>query len=289
MKILLAGATGVVGRLLMSQLVSAGHKVTGTTRSEARAEMITRLGGRPVLLDALDRDAVLTLLRVVRPDVVIHQLTDLATRDWAANSRLRIDGTRNLVDAAQAVGVERMIAQSISWVTVPGDRPAHETDPLDLAAPPPRDETIAGVAALERAVLELPVGVVLRYGRLYGAGTWYARNGWNSERILQGEVSATEAVVSFLHVEDAAAAALWALDAPAGVYNIVDDEPASGWEWLPVYAKLIDAPPPRIAAGRERWERGESNAKARELGWRPHYPTWREGFAAVLRTEQETG
>jgi len=289
MKILLAGATGAVGRRLLPLLVAAGHEVTGTTRHADKLDYIAVTGARPILMNALERSSVYSALQTAQPDVVAHQLTDLVARDFAANSRLRVEGTRNLVDAAQAVGVERMIAQSISWVTIPGDRPAHETDPLDLAAPPPRDETIAGVAALERAVLELPVGVVLRYGRLYGAGTWYARDGWNSERILQGEVSATEAVVSFLHVEDAAAAALWALDAPAGVYNIVDDEPASGWEWLPVYAKLIDAPPPRIAAGRERWERGESNAKARELGWRPHYPTWREGFAAVLRTEQETG
>lgn len=282
MKILLAGATGVIGRALLPLLIAAGHEVAGTTRAAAKRDQIAALGGQPYVMDALDREQAFDVLAATRPAVVIHQLTDLAGRDFAGNSRLRVEGTRHLVDAARAVGVARMIAQSISWVTVAGDLPSTEADPLDLAAPEPRGGTIVAVKALEDAVAELPVGVVLRCGFLYGAGTWHARDGWVTERLRRGEVTATEGVMSFVHVEDAARAALLALAWSAGVYNIVDDEPAAGTVWLPIYARAVDAPPPAITSGRAGWERGQSNAKARAAGWSPLYPSWREGFAAGL-------
>jgi nucleoside-diphosphate-sugar epimerase len=234
------------------------------------------------VVDALDRDAMFAALRAEHPDVVIDLLTDLAGRDFAGNSRLRIEGTRNLVDAALAIGVRRMIAESIAWIYVPGQEPAHEDEPLDLDAPGARWRTVAAVQALERAVAEMPVGVVLRYGVLYGPGTWYTRGGWFTERVRRGEVTANDGVTSFVNVADAAQAALQALDWPAGPHNIVDDEPAAGTDWLPRYASLVGGPPPPVKPGREGWERGASNAKARELGWRPHYPTWRGGFKMVL-------
>jgi nucleoside-diphosphate-sugar epimerase len=282
MKIFLAGATGVVGRLLLPLLVEAGHDVAGTTRSANKQGQIIAMGGRPVLVDALDRDSMFAALNDERPDVVIHQLTDLSARNFGANSQLRIDGTRNLVDAALKVGVERMIAQSISWVCVPGEKPAHEDELLDLEAAPPRRRTIAAVQSLEQTLLEMPVGVVLRYGLLYGPDTWYSRSGLTTEQIRRGEITASDAVTSFLHVSDAAQAAVPALNWPAGAVNIVDDTPAAGREWVPLYAKLVGAPAPPIQAGRQGWERGESNAKARQLGWNPQYPTWREGFKSVL-------
>jgi len=283
LKIFLAGATGAIGRLLLPLLVEAGHDVAGTTRSEAKQAQIAAQGGRPVVVDVLDRDAVFAVLNAERPDVVIHQLTDLSRRDFAGNSRLRIEGTRHLVDAALAVGVQRMIAQSIAWVCVPGQGPATEDEPLDLDAPPPRGETVAAVHSLEQAVAEMPVGVVLRYGILYGPGTWYSRDGLTTDQIRRGEIEASDAVTSFTHVEDAARAALLALDWPAGIYNIVDDAPAPAREWVAEYARLVGAPAPPIRAGAAAWERGVSNAKARALGWRPLYPSWREGFRSVLR------
>ncbi len=282
MKILLAGATGAIGRLLVPLLVAAGHEVAGTTRHAEKREQIAASGARPVVADALDREAMFAALRAEHPDVVIHQLTDLGGRDFAGNSRLRIAGTRHLVDAALAVGVQRMIAQSIAWIYVPGQRPASEDEPLDLGAPASRGSTIAAVQALEEAVAAVPVGVVLRYGVLYGPGTWYSRDGWFTEQVCRGEVAATDGVTSFLHVADAAQAALQALDWPAGPLNIVDDEPAAGTDWLPLYASLVGAPPPPVKPGAEGWERGASNARARQLGWRPRYPTWREGFKAEL-------
>ncbi len=282
MKIFLVGATGAVGRLLLPLLVEAGHEVTGTTRSASKSEQIKALAGQPVVVDALDREAMVTTLSAARPDVVIHQFTDLSARDFAANSRLRIEGTRNLVDAALAVGVQRLIAQSISWVYVPGAEPAHEEELLDLAAPLPRGRTVAAVQALEQAVAEIPVGIILRYGIFYGPGTWYARDGLITDQIHKGEIEASDAVTSFIHVADAARAALLALDWPAGVLNIVDDAPAAGTEWVPLYASLVGAPAPPVKPGRPGWQRGASNAKARQLGWRPLYPTWRAGFKTVL-------
>jgi nucleoside-diphosphate-sugar epimerase len=282
MKILLAGATGAIGRLLVPLLMQAGHEVVGTTRNAAKAPLIAAAGGRPLLVDALDRPALLTALAAERPDVVMHQLTDLSQRNFAGNSHLRVAGTRNLVDAALAVGVARMITQSIAWIYEPGQGPAQEHELLDLGAPPPRGETVAAVHALEAAVAEMPVGLVLRYGLFYGPGTWYARDGLTTTQIQHGEIPATDGVVSFIHVADAAQAALQALDWPAGAYNIVDDEPATEAAWAPFYAHLVGAPLPAYKPGAQGWERGAANAKARALGWTPRFPSWRAGFVAVL-------
>ena len=263
-------------------LVKAGHDVVGTTRDVARQARIAAAGGQPVVVDAFDRDDIFAALRAARPDVVIHQLTDLAGRDFANNMRLRIEGTRHLVDAARAVDVERMIAQSISWMYEPGQGPAREGEPLDVEAPSPRNQAVAAVLALEQAVAEMPIGVVLRYGILYGPGTWYTRDSLTTEQICRGEIAANDAVTSFVHVADAAQAALDALRWPAGFWNIVDDAPAKASEWAPAYADLVGATPPPISTGAEAWERGASNAKARQAGWWPRYANWREGFKLDL-------
>ncbi|HEX5414932.1 MAG TPA: NAD(P)-dependent oxidoreductase [Chloroflexota bacterium] len=280
MKIFLAGATGVIGRSLIPMLINAGYEVAGTTRRAEAVELLRSLGAKPIVVDVLDRERLFRALETERPDVVIHQLTDLSTRDMRANARVRVEGTWNLVDAARAIGVRRMIAQSISFVYAPSEGPAREDEPLDLEAPPPRRAMVEAVASLERAVSELPEGVVLRYGSLYGPGTWYAPGGAFAEQARRGERAANEGITSFVHVADAARAALLALDWPAGIVNIVDDEPAPATAWLPVYAATLGAPPPPVASGAGRSERGASNAKARrELGWELLYPSWRVGFA----------
>jgi nucleoside-diphosphate-sugar epimerase len=197
---------------------------------------------------------------------------------------MRREGTRNLVDAAHASGVHRFIAQSISWVSAPGNGPADESVPLDLEAPEPRRRLIEGVQALERAVAEMERWVVLRYGALYGLGTWYAPDGFIAEQVRRGELTADQTVTSFIHVDDAARAAVLALEWPQGIVNVVDDEPAPGTAWLPVYAASLGAPPPPVATGQERAMRGASNTKARQLlHWSPLYPSWREGFAQVAQ------
>ncbi|MET3291179.1 UNVERIFIED_CONTAM: nucleoside-diphosphate-sugar epimerase [Brevibacillus sp. OAP136] len=283
MKIFVAGAAGVIGRLLVPQLVKAGHEVIGTTRNERNRDVIQAMGAEALTVDVFDREVVFAALRQVQPDVVIHQLTSLGEMNFAENARIRVEGTRNLVDAAKAVGVQRMIAQSIAWTYEPGDGPAAETVPLDVHAPMPRKSTVDAVAALEHAVAEIPQHVILRYGMFYGPGTWYERGGVMAENIREQKLPATDGITSFLHVADAARAAVLALDWPTGAVNIVDDEPAAGTEWLAVYAQALGAPEPIHQPGANRGERGATNAKAlNEYGWEPLYSTWRTGFAQSL-------
>jgi nucleoside-diphosphate-sugar epimerase len=281
LKILVAGATGVIGRRLVPLLVQAGHTVSGITRRLERAESLTEQGAEPVVVDVFDADALRAAVAGDRPDIVMHQLTDLSAEDFQANARLRDVGTRNLVEATRAAGIETMIAQSIAWVYEPGITPAVEDDPLDPSAPP-----YAGVAALEEAVGTMPRGVVLRYGALYGPGTWYAPDGAIADRVREGALSLTPVWTCFVHVDDAASAALAALDWPAGPVNIVDDEPATAEEWLPIYSEAIGAPTPGVARHAAAIARPVSNAKARGLGWKPTYATWRTGFAELSHVDR---
>ncbi|RUT31634.1 NAD(P)-dependent oxidoreductase [Paenibacillus zeisoli] len=286
MKILVAGAAGVVGRYLVPQLVHEGHQVTGITHKEENTEVIRSLGARPIVADVYNREHIFSILEELRPDVLIHQLTSLSSRNFSDNNRIRTEGTRNLVDAAKAAGVNRLIAQSIAWAYEPGSTPAEEEVPLDIKAPLPRQITIEGVAALEQAAAEIPEHVILRYGTFYGPGTWYDNPGWIAEQVLQGQIQAGDGLTSFIHVKDAALAAVQALNWPSGAVNIVDNEPAAGRDWLPVYAEALGAPKPVYEPGLlNRGERGASNSKARlEYGWEPLYPTWRTGFAQSLHT-----
>jgi nucleoside-diphosphate-sugar epimerase len=271
MRILIAGSTGVVGRRLAPLLTDSGHEVIGLARSGA---------AWPV--DVLDRDAVAAVVRDIRPDVVIHQLTSLSGGDLAANARLRRDGTRNLVDAALACGVRRIIAQSISWAYEPGAEPATEETPLDRGAPEPRHTSVSGVAALEDAVREAPEWVVLRYGTLYGPSTWYARDGAMAQRAAAGRLPASGDVGSFLQIDDAAAAAAAALDWPPGAVNICDDDPAPAAAWVPAFCAAVGVAVPPVTDGRHGWARGASNHYARkQLGWTPRHPSWRDGFTAL--------
>jgi nucleoside-diphosphate-sugar epimerase len=217
MKVFVAGATGVIGRPLVKLLRAAGHSVTGTTRSASKIAEIEALGGTGVVADAFDAEAMKRAVAAVKPDVVIHQLTDLPDVSDPAkmaevrekNSRLRIEGTRNLMDAAKAAGVRRVVAQSIAFVYAPGRKPYRETDPLDTSEA--QRMTISGVIALEDAVLKTPGidGVALRYGRLYGPGTWFDK----------------PTGAGALTCGAAAQAAVLALTRGApGVYNIAEDD-----------------------------------------------------------------
>ncbi|SEQ87462.1 NAD-dependent epimerase/dehydratase family protein [Microlunatus flavus] len=282
MRILLAGGTGVLGRRLSRRLVTEGHEVAATTRRPERAPALAALGVTPLVLDVFDVNSVSKAFEQHRPDVVLHQLTDLSEGDVEANASLRARGTWSLVDAATKVGVERMIAQSISWAYVPGPGPADESVGLDLSAPHPRAVTVEGVGRLESAVAELAGGVVLRYGTLYGPGTWYGRGGRISRQVLGGKLPATADITCFLHVADAVQAAVDALDWPPGAVNVVDDEPAPGTEWLPAFARALGAPAPPVGGEPGGRSRAVSNRRARSLGWLPAHPTWRTGLPASL-------
>jgi nucleoside-diphosphate-sugar epimerase len=287
MRIFVAGAAGMVGRLLLPKLVHEGHDVIGMTHREENKAVIEKTGARAVIADAFDREKILSTIGETQPEVVIHQLTSLSNRNFSENSRIRIEGTQNIVDASRAAGVKQIIAQSISWAYEPGERTASEDVLLDVNAAEPRKKMIDSITSLEKAVSEISNHVILRYGMFYGQGTWYAHKGFMAEEILHRRVPATDGVMSFLHVEDAAHAALLALNWPSGPVNIVDDEPARGVDWLPVYTKALGAPAPDVQPGSQRWERGASNAKARlDFGWKPLYPTWRTGFAQSLASHQ---
>jgi nucleoside-diphosphate-sugar epimerase len=221
MRIFLAGASGAIGRRLVPLLVQAGHEVTGMTRSSASAKEIERAGAAAVVLDVYDAPAVAAAMGAARPEVVIHQLTDLPrefdqekiSASYANNARIRTDGTRNLIAAAHAAGARRFVVQSIAFAYAPGGEPHPETDPLNLADPM-RAVTVKGAADMERQVLEAPgmEGIVLRYGLLYGPGTWSPDG--------PGRKPA-------LHVDAAAKAALLTVArGAAGVYNVADDDGA---------------------------------------------------------------
>jgi nucleoside-diphosphate-sugar epimerase len=197
---------------------------------------------------------------------------------------MRVTGTRNLVDAALAAGVRRVVAQSIAWVYEAGSVPATEDVPLDLGSSGSRLRTVQGVLALEGAVREAPEWVVLRYGLLYGPGTWYSRGGLMADSAARGELAADGDVSSFVHVDDAAGAAADALSWPTGFVNVCDDVPAPAREWVPAFCRAVGVGEPPAADGGERhgWARGASNELARKsLHWTPAWPSWRDGFAAL--------
>ncbi len=312
MKVFLAGGSGALGKRLIPQLVKRGHEVTPSTRSAEKAEELRRLGANPVLVDALDRDALIQAVTRAEPEAVIHQLTGLAgetdykhfDRSFALTNRLRTEGTDHLVEAAQKAGARRFIAQSYgNWnYARTGESPKTEEDPFDPEPPANQVETLKGNRHLETRVLEAEglEGIVLRYGNFYGPGTGLSVNGDVADLVRKRKfplVGDAGGQWSFIHVDDAAAATVAALERGApGVYNICDDEPVAVRDWLPELARRLGAKPPRhvpvwlgrmatgdVGVSMMTQIRGASNAKAkRELGWTPSYPTYREGFARGL-------
>lgn len=309
MKVFVAGASGALGRPLLRQLVAAGHEVTGTTRSEERAEAIREAGARASIVDALDGAALRDAVAAAEPEAVVHALTALPDRiDWKRDplgptNRLRDEGTRNLIEASRAAGARRLLAESVAFFYAPtGGWVKTEEDPLWTAAPEPFASAAAALAALERQVAEAEgiEGLSMRYGWFYGPGTMFAAEGSQAEDVRRRRlpvVGKGQGTFSFVHVEDAAAATVAALDRGApGPYNVCDDEPAPMREWVPAYAAALGAKRPRrvpvwlakliagrAVAGNAVGLRGAANAKAKqELAWRPRYPSWRQGFREAL-------
>ncbi|MCW8122456.1 NAD-dependent epimerase/dehydratase family protein [Streptomyces violaceoruber] len=286
MRILVAGATGAVGRLLVPMLLDSGHEVIGLSRSASGLERVRQAGASAVQADAFDRDGMRQVVTTAAPDVVVHQLTALSDADGETTNRLREEGTRNLVDAAKSAGAQRIIAQSIAWAYAPGEQPADEAVSLDFGAEQPRGAMVDGIRRLEETSAEMQTAVALRYGILYGPGTWYAPGGavaaalsGDSKARLLAYLEADRSVTSFIHVADAARATVAAVGWPSGPVNIVDDEPAEGRQWVPVLAEALGTPAPELGTGRQDWARGASNALAHSRGWQPEYATWRTGFA----------
>ncbi|HEX5166726.1 MAG TPA: NAD(P)-dependent oxidoreductase [Thermomicrobiales bacterium] len=313
MRVFVAGATGAIGQQLVPRLVAAGHEVHGMTRSESKQAMLLDMGAIPVVADALNADQVAEAVGRAMPDVIVHQLTAFGSlgsanprhfdRDLAPTNRLRTEGTDHLLSAGHAVGVQRFVAQGFGPISYArtGGPVKTEDDPLDPAPVPVMRETLAAIRHLEQAVTgaRWTEGIVLRYGGFYGPGTAIAPGGEMYEMIRKRRfplVGDGGGVWSFVHIADAAEATLAAVEhGTRGIYNVVDDDPATVAEWLPELARTIGAGKPRhvptflvrLLAGEAGVVmmtdlRGASNAKAkRELGWRPAHPSWREGFAAL--------
>jgi nucleoside-diphosphate-sugar epimerase len=311
MRIMVMGATGAVGQRLLPMLIDAGHEVVAATRTPAKAEGLRALGALPVVCDALDREAVLGAVLGAEPEVIVHQMTALTggsdyrhfDRTFAATNRLRTEGTRHLIEAAEAAGTRRVIAQSYTgWPFAREGGPVKDEDaPLDPDPPKNQRASLAAIVECERLVRATPEGVVLRYGGFYGPGTSISPHGEIGELLRKRRfplVGDGGGVWSFTHVDDAAAGVLAALpeSAPGGTYAIVDDEPAPVREWLPALAEAVGAPPPRrvpvwlgrLAGGEvttvlSTQARGASNARAKAvLDWTPRWPTWRDGFRRGL-------
>jgi nucleoside-diphosphate-sugar epimerase len=312
MKVLVAGATGALGRQLVPRLVANRHDVAGITRSPSKQDALRALGARPIVADALDPDQVARAVAEAEPEVIVHELTALSgmgdmrhfDRDFALTNRLRTEGTDHLLAAGRAARVERFVAQSYAgWPSARTGGPVKtEDDPLDPNPAESMRESFAAIRHLEEAVLgaDWTEGVVLRYGGFYGPGTSLSADGEHLELIRRRKfpvVGDGAGVWSFVHIGDAADATVAAVEhGRRGVYNIVDDDPAPVAEWLPAAAAVAGAKPPRhvprwlgralageAAAVMMTEVRGASNEKAkRELGWQPAHSSWREGFAEAV-------
>jgi 2-alkyl-3-oxoalkanoate reductase len=319
MKVFVAGATGALGKQVVPMLVSQGHEVTGMTRIPAKEDLIRSLGARPAVTDALDPEAVAQAVAEAEPDAVIHELTAINAgafgrsldKMFAQTNRLRTEGTDHLLAAARAVGARRFIAQSFAgWPFERTGGPVKtEEDPLASNPPKSVSETLGAIKYLERVVTEAEgiEGVALRYGGFYGPATSIALNPDGEQVAMLRKrrlpvIGNGAGIWSFVHIADAAAATVAALDhGEPGVYNVVDDEPATAAAILPDLAKAIGADPPRriprwlgrLIAGEGNTimmteVRGASNEKAkRELRWEPRYPSWRLGFREGLEQDNE--
>jgi nucleoside-diphosphate-sugar epimerase len=307
MRVFVAGATGVIGRSLVPQLVSAGHEVTGMTRTPAKTGMLRDLGAHAVVADAFDAKKLRAVVAEAKPEVVVHELTEIPKsfdpNAFERNNQLRREGTANLMAAAVEAGARRLVAQSVAFMYAYGGGVLHEEpDALDVGMRDPGGDTVRAIADLEASVTGTDgvEGVVLRYGYLYGPATSYAADGAQGKMLMDRRfpiVGDGSGVFAFIHVEDAAAATVRALDhGSPGIYNVVDDDPAPQRDWLPVLANAIGAPEPRrvptwiarLVGGRFVVRRltsaeGASNAKATaELGLELRYPSWRTGFPEGL-------
>lgn len=303
MRVLVIGGSGAIGSRLLPQLAGRGHEVIASSRSAGKAGRLRALGAEPIALDVLDAAAVRAAVEAAQPEAIVYQATALAgagfsrslDRTFALTNRLRTEGTDNVLTAARQAGVHRIVAQSFAPYRYlrTGGPVKTEDDPLDGNPPGSARQSFAAMAHLDQAVTAAG-GIALRYGGFYGDPDQLVTAVRKRQYPIVGDGAG---IMSFIHLDDAAAATAAALDqAGPAIYNITDDEPAATRDWLPVLADVLGAKPPRHvptwlarlimggALAMITQSRGADNARARkELGWTPRYPSWRQGFPAAYR------
>ena len=312
MRVFTAGSTGAIGKQLLPLLLESGHEVVALVRSSQKAREVEALGAKAAMANALDKDELTAAVKSAAPEAVVHQLTALTRagnfkkldEEFALTNRFRTEVTDTLLAAARLSGARRFIAQSFcGWPFAREGGPVKtEEDPLDPNPPASFRKTLAAIRYLEDSVRRATdlEALALRYGIFYGQGTGIAEDGQIVELVRKRRlpiVGKGTGIWSHIHIRDAARATVAALTSGApGIYNVVDDEPAAVSIWLPHLAQAVGAKPPfripvwlgRLAIGEGGVSmmteiRGGSNAKAkRELGWQPHYASWRRGFVEGL-------
>jgi 2-alkyl-3-oxoalkanoate reductase len=303
MKIFVAGGTGAIGRPLIAKLLAKGHALVALTRSPEKAQALVEQGIEPAIADVFDTDAVKAVISRAQPEVVIEQLTALPktyTHDSmkaaaALNNRIRLEGGANMLAAAQAAGVRRYLRQSVAFYAIPGPGLANEDTSLAFDASPAVAASARELTELEHRLLGNPNmdGIVLRYGFFYGPGTWFNRDGDVARQMRQQQfpiIGNGEGVWSWLHIEDAAIATVATAErGNPGIYLIANDQPLPVREWLPAFARWLNAPPPPQVSVEDALKRdggadavyygtqmrGVSNAKAkRDLNFQPRPLEW---------------
>lgn len=280
-KIFVTGATGLIGTKLTKRLIEEGYEVAGLTTSEKGKEKLDNAGVKAYIGNILEYDTIEKSIGDFKPDIIMNEITDLKQVDMSANTKVRIEGTRNLVEAAIKHDVSHIQSQSIAFVYEAGDTLATEETSLDYDASGDRKITVDGVEGLEKESARLNKHVILRYGLLYGPGTWYGKDGMIYNQFINGEVTMTDGVQSFIHIDDAVETAIQALNFESGIYNVADDEPVKGDDWAKWYANELNVTPTLNIEPAAPFERGVTNKKFKDQGGKLIYTTWKDGMHPI--------
>ncbi|MCQ9278269.1 NAD-dependent epimerase/dehydratase family protein [Staphylococcus borealis] len=277
-KIFITGATGLIGTRLTQRLIEEGYEVAGFTTSEKGKAKLEGLGAKAYIGDILKADTIDAAVGDFRPDIIINQITDLKNVDMAANTKVRVEGGKNLTDAALKYDVKKVVAQSIGFMYEPGEGLATEETPLDNHSDGDRKITVDGVIGLEKETARMDHYVVLRFGWLYGPGTWYGKDGMIYNQFKNGEVTLSDGVTSFIHLDDAVEVSIQAMNFDNGIYNVADDAPVKGSEFAEWYAKEVGVDPKVTIQPAQPFERGIKNDKFKAQGGTLIYNTWKDGM-----------
>ncbi|CAI82013.1 TPA: NAD(P)-dependent oxidoreductase [Staphylococcus aureus] len=274
----LLASTGLIGIKLVQRLKEEGHEVAGFTTSENGQQKLAAVNVKAYIGDILNADTIDQALADFKPEIIINQITDLKNVDMAANTKVRIEGSKNLIDAAKKHDVKKVIAQSIAFMYEPGEGLAYEKTALDFNSTGDRKVTVDGVVGLEEETARMDEYVVLR---LYGPGTWYGKDGMIYNQFMDGQVTLSDGVTSFVHLDDAVETSIQAIHFENGIYNVADDAPVKGSEFAEWYKEQLGVEPNIDIQPAQPFERGVSNEKFKAQGGTLIYKTWKDGMNPI--------